>query len=105
MKRKYIRNFLKESITREFGKYDFSFIYIGGNLDSLFAVTTISFPMDDVRYLEFKGIEVNEYRDVEEFVHVKELVKTLIKQELRVYKISSETEWVYQQALEDYSGN
>lgn len=105
MKRKYTNNFLKEDITKEFSKYGFGFLYIGGDLDSLFAVNKIQYPLDDVPYIEYSGIEVNDLRDVEEFVHLKEKVKNLIKNKtMREFKTSSNNQWIYESPI-DYEEN
>ena len=85
--------YLKEDVSLVFLELNFSFIYIK-ELDILFAYSTLQLPTKEYPYIEFKGFNVNKYRENTEYTQMLQTeITKRIDMPFKEYQFSSNFKW------------
>lgn len=94
--------FLKEEVAIQFSKNNLGILYIA-DIDTLFAVESITYPYDDHPYFEIMGYYIDNFRDQDFTNALSNTIKNLILKETRKYTFSSNVKWIYEDKLDvDY---
>ena len=87
--------FLNLEVSKLFAEFSMDLLYIA-ELDTLFAVSTISFPTLDYPYLRFTGFNINDFRiNKEQAQQMKVKLKKRLEIPFLDFTFSNNNNWIF----------